>query len=162
MMLKSDLNWNEQALMHQFRAGLANEVKDMLLHHEHPDSLDKLLLLATRIDARLLEHRQDRQLGRQTGTHTARFVHSPVLPRNTSSHPTMMDVDAIRRQQLTPAEREHRFRNGLCLVCGTQGHLKATCPSRRQVAGISRNSTTTLATTPDEPTSKLSENYSSQ
>ncbi|KAH6565700.1 hypothetical protein BASA60_009837, partial [Batrachochytrium salamandrivorans] len=54
-----------------FRAGLANEVKDMLLHHEPPNSLDKLILLATRIDARLLEHRQDRQLGRQTGTHTA-------------------------------------------------------------------------------------------
>ncbi|KAH9266616.1 hypothetical protein BASA83_010417 [Batrachochytrium salamandrivorans] len=96
MMLKSDLNWNEQALMHQFRA-------------------DKLLLLATRIDARLLgivktdSSATDRD-------HTARFVHSPVLPRNTSSHPTMMDVDAIRRQPLTPAEREHRFRNGLCLV----------------------------------------------
>ncbi|KAH9247300.1 hypothetical protein BASA81_015101 [Batrachochytrium salamandrivorans] len=123
----------------------------------------KLLLLATRIDARLLEHRQDRQLGRQTGTPTAtRFVHSPVPSRNVASHPTMMDVDAIRRQPLTPAEREHRFRTGLCLVCGTQGHLKATCPVRRQVASISGNvlvnppinpDRTTVTTTTSETTS---------
>ncbi|KAH9263059.1 hypothetical protein BASA83_013613 [Batrachochytrium salamandrivorans] len=90
-------------------SGFGQRSEGYALHHEHPDSLDKLLLLATRIDARLLEHRQDRQLGRQTGTLLPDSFTSPVLPRNTSSHPTMMDVDAIRRQPLTPAEREHRF-----------------------------------------------------
>ncbi|KAH9263804.1 hypothetical protein BASA83_012789 [Batrachochytrium salamandrivorans] len=66
----------------------------------------------------------------------------------------MMDVDAIRRQPLTPAEREHRFRNGLCLVCGTQGHLKATCPSRRQVASISGNVLGNPPINPDRTTGR--------
>ncbi|KAH6563216.1 hypothetical protein BASA60_010806 [Batrachochytrium salamandrivorans] len=119
----------------------------------------------TPIPCWLLEHRQDRQLGRQTGTHTAtRFVHSPASPRTVAPHPTMMDVDAIRRQPLTPAEREHRFRNGLCLVCGTQGHLKATCPSRRQVASISGNVLGNPPINPDRTTATTttSENYLSQ
>ncbi|KAH9248944.1 hypothetical protein BASA81_013343, partial [Batrachochytrium salamandrivorans] len=39
-----------------------------------------------------------------------------------------MDIDFARRGPLTTTERQQRFSQGLCLVCGQSGHLKATCP----------------------------------
>ena len=52
----------------------------------------------------------------------------------------------IGHTRLTPEEREHRRRNGLCLYCGESGHLMATCNRRPQhqesqrSAGVSRDS----------------------
>ncbi|KAH9265278.1 hypothetical protein BASA83_011177 [Batrachochytrium salamandrivorans] len=65
---------------------------------------------------------------------------TPVQQRPTSND---MDIDFARRGPLTSSERQQRFSQGLCLVCGQSGHLKATCPksnprfrSQRQVQAI--------------------------
>jgi hypothetical protein len=47
-----------------------------------------------------------------------------------------MDLDAITslkpvRGPLTPQERDRRYKNHLCIVCGASDHLKAQCPKSR-------------------------------
>ncbi|KAH9244874.1 hypothetical protein BASA81_017682 [Batrachochytrium salamandrivorans] len=55
---------------------------------------------------------------------------APTTATPTQQRPTSddMDIDFARRGPLTTAERQQRFSQGLCLVCGKSGHLKATCP----------------------------------
>ncbi|KAH9248660.1 hypothetical protein BASA81_013639 [Batrachochytrium salamandrivorans] len=42
-----------------------------------------------------------------------------------------MDIDFVRRGSLSLMERDHRVKQGLCLVCGKAGHRKANCPKSR-------------------------------
>ncbi|KAH9258761.1 hypothetical protein BASA81_002825 [Batrachochytrium salamandrivorans] len=56
---------------------------------------------------------------------SATITATPVQQRSTSND---MDIDFARRGPLTTAERQQRFSQGLCLVCGQSGHLKSTCP----------------------------------
>ena len=53
--LASDLQWNDSAPMSQFRDGLRDEVKDMLLHHDPSPSLTSLIALSIRCDNRWRE-----------------------------------------------------------------------------------------------------------
>jgi hypothetical protein len=57
--LASDLKWNDSALVHQFRSGLNDEGKDMLLHHPYPMTLGDAISLAIGVGNRLFEHRQE-------------------------------------------------------------------------------------------------------
>lgn len=125
--LASDLTWNDSALIHQFRSGLNVEVKDMLLHYDHPATLDELINLSIKIDNRIFEHRQELRLG----------FPRPVIPQfqpqqpNAIVNPDPMDVSAIRQRpigKLNDEEREYRKMNGLCMYCGEQGHLVNICP----------------------------------
>ena len=153
MQLRSDLNWNEDALIHQFRTGLSNEVKDLLLHHEHPTSLQEFTLLAIRIDGRLYEHRQQ-SLGQSRnrsgqGFHERSKISNPyssalpprqpnpppitsTSPYNQTTGSVPMEIDSVRRGPLTQEERENRFKNNLCIVCGSPEHFKANCPQARK------------------------------
>ena len=165
LQLRSDLDWNESALLYQFKSGLSNEIKDLLLHHDIPDELDAMVKLAVRIDGRLQEHRQERS--RRTfpsrpnnGSSSApssnftppRQNHSYAPPRPTGD---MMDVDSVKRGPLTPQEREHRFKNGLCIVCGKAGHIKMNCPQRRQINAVSTASPTLSYHYPVNPYANL-------
>jgi hypothetical protein len=152
LQLRSDLDWNESALLYQFKSGLSNEIKDLLLHHDIPEDLDSMVKLAVRIDGRLQEHRQERSRrtfpSRPNNGNPSPPLSNFTPPRPNHSYapprPTgdMMDVDSVKRGPLTPQEREHRFKNGLCIVCGKAGHIKMNCPQRRQVNAVSTASPT--------------------
>ena len=61
-LLACDIPWDEEALMDQFRQGLRNDVKDLLLtFHEDPKSLTEAISRAVRCDNRLFEQRSERQ-----------------------------------------------------------------------------------------------------
>ncbi|CAG8813890.1 14716_t:CDS:2, partial [Racocetra persica] len=51
----SDLDWGKAALIDQFRIGLKNDVKDLLLTIEDPISLNNAIAKAVRCDNRLFE-----------------------------------------------------------------------------------------------------------
>ena len=142
--LAVDLDWNESALIDQYRFGLSDSVKDMLIHYDYPTALDDFVDLSIKIDNRLYEHRMDRRRNNRFG------IDAPA-PRPSISAPTprafdAMDVDSLRRGPLTPAERDHRFKNGLCIVCGKSGHMKANCPvSGKRVAAVEGVPTTAPA-----------------
>ena len=57
-LIASDIPWDEQALMEQFRLGICSDVKDLLLTFpEDPRSLTEAISRAIRCDNRLFERR---------------------------------------------------------------------------------------------------------
>jgi hypothetical protein len=52
-----------------------------------------------------------------------------------------MDLDAMRFKKLTPAEKQHRRDNGLCLYCGGDDHFASACPKKTtRLAAVSFDS----------------------
>jgi retrotransposon gag protein len=131
-LLASDLNWNDAALMEQFRYGLNDDIKDMLLHYDNPPNLDSAIARAIQIDIRLFERRQEKSLYRSSSA--VPFQSSPTVSQPTQrevldSRPTTpMDLDASKRGPLTEAEKKRRRENNLCLYCGNGGHFLQKCP----------------------------------
>ena len=131
--------WNDQSLRVTFRRGLSDAVKDQLATREEPTSLDGLINLAIRIDGRLQERRRERtQRGSSSSPHPPNpldrypaFPASPTVgPRSTPPTATGEEPMQLGRTRLSPAEREARFKAGLCLYCGQKGHLICNCPTR--------------------------------
>ena len=138
------LNWNDSALASQAYTGLRENVKDELARVGRPNSLEDLILIATRIDNRLHE----RAIERNTySTDTARpSTFEPSRPQTTTTTTTtspstrtiatikkehVTTTDASRpppRGPLTQAEKDHRRQHDLCLYCGSPDHKLADCP----------------------------------
>ena len=148
-LLACDIPWDEEALMDQFRHGLRNDVKDLLLtFHEDPRSLTEAISRAVRCDNRLFERRSERQLmsrPRTDQTYASIVASTPTSTTQTShmipsSGPSPMEIDVARRRgPLSEAEKQRRRANRLCLYCGGPGHIAITCPHRpkRQVNHVS-------------------------
>ena len=150
-LLASDIPWDEEALMDQFRYGLRNDVKDLLLtFHEDPKSLTEAISRAVRCDNRLFERRSERQQAyasrpRTEQTYASIVASTPQMPSQTPhttpiSGPTPMEIDVARRRgPLSEAEKQRRRANRLCLYCGGPGHIAISCPHRprRQVNQVS-------------------------
>jgi hypothetical protein len=145
-LLASDLDFNEPALMHLFRHGLADNIKDMLLNFSEPTSMLEFITVAMRADQRLVEHNRDRVNRGHSVTAPNFPPKSPVTP----TYPDSMDIDAVLqrpRGPLTPAERAHRVANRLCIVCGVDGHYRDKCPH-----AIPRTATVAAANLTGPPT----------
>ncbi len=48
--LATDLDWNEAALINQYRFNLSDSVKDMLIHYDYPTNLNDFIDLTIKID----------------------------------------------------------------------------------------------------------------
>lgn len=59
--LASQSTWNSPALISLFVQGLVDHVKDALVVHETPDTLDGVIDLAIRIDLQLQARRRERR-----------------------------------------------------------------------------------------------------
>ena len=112
--------WNPEALVDVFVHSLADYIKDELVSHDQPSTLDEAIALAVRIDRRIQARRRER--GRQI-PRDRRFLTTPSSSASPDSEPM-----EISRVSLSPAERERRITSNLCLYCGGDGHRVATCP----------------------------------
>ena len=92
--------------MDQFRHGLRNDVKDLLLtFHEDPRSLTEAISRAVRCDNRLFERRLERQLmsrPRTDQTYASVVASTPTSTTQTSHMitpcgPSPMEIDETRR-----------------------------------------------------------------
>jgi hypothetical protein len=151
-LLRSDLAWNDAALIAQFRSGLSAGIKDLLLHHPTPTSLAEQIALALKCCNRLAEHRAE--MNSIPLRNPARTV-APPHARTTNPAPALtfippalaasdsMDIDAAAlaaaavpapltgpRPTLSQAEKDARRAAGLCLYCGLAGHIVAVCPRK--------------------------------
>ena len=146
-LLASDIPRDDQALMEQFRFGLRNDVKDLLLTFpEEPKSLTEAISRAVRCDNRLFERRSERQfqMPRTRSEPTYASIVAKPFPRDSFSTsptntPTPMEIDTTRRRgPLSEEEKQRRRANRLCLYCGGPGHIAVNCPHRpkRQVNQI--------------------------
>ncbi|KAG1958060.1 retrotransposable element [Pimephales promelas] len=136
--LAAECGWNEEAQWDMFLHGLADHVQKEIYALDLPTTLNGLIDLALRVNARL-----SRVERRTTSTRTfgemdvqrssGRDVVSPV-----NDHEPMQ----VGRARLSREERERRRSQGLCLYCGgTDGQLINTTvlhywtPGRKEEAG---------------------------
>lgn len=133
--LSVESGWNETALIDLFLHSLSEKLKDELATREVPSSLEEVVSLAIRLDNRLRERQRER------GNHALGFSSPPSArtlrapnPQLTSnlagSTPSAPPPEPMQLEQtrLSPAERQRRIREGLCIYCGIAGHLIADCP----------------------------------
>ena len=121
-------SWNMEALVNVFYHSLADYIKDELVSHDQPTTLDEAIALAIRIDRRIQTRRRER--GRPSlPTTSPKHNPAPVSPSSATSSPLdQSDPMEIGRASITPAERQRRITSNLCLYCGGDGHRVATCP----------------------------------
>ena len=118
----SDLEWGEGAFVDQFRWGLRDEVKDLMLTIAVPKSLPEAIKSAVACDVRLMERKGERRNALQYQSH-----------QRPSNGPVPMELDAMpqnssrQRGPLSNEEYERRRKSNLCLYCGEAGHLVRDC-----------------------------------
>ncbi|CAG8470146.1 98_t:CDS:2 [Dentiscutata heterogama] len=89
------------AFIAQFRNGLWNDIKDLLLTVEDPTSLNNAITKAVRCDN-----------------------------RSTASIGVPMQIDTIRFKPLSEEEKKRHRTNNLCLYCGKLGHIIRNCSKK--------------------------------
>uniref|UniRef100_A0A8C6M1M4 CCHC-type domain-containing protein n=1 Tax=Nothobranchius furzeri TaxID=105023 RepID=A0A8C6M1M4_NOTFU len=123
--LAARTSWNEEALIAAFMEALSDRAQDQLALCPEPQSLEGLIRLAISIDKRHQELRRPASSARP----------APIPDRNLGGHRSFSETTTadepmqMGRTRLTPEEREHRLRSGLCLYCGQTGHFARACPA---------------------------------
>lgn len=135
--LAADSKWNDEALQGAFVNGLSDTIKDELAVRDEPANLHSLVSLATRIDSRLRERRQERGGRVRTAGGAPSLSATRATPPlghrpHTSAVPTteLDEPMQLGRARLSPAEKERRMRAGECMYCGDRTHFLVNCPVR--------------------------------
>ena len=122
-----DADFDNNAQVYWFRAGLSDSILDELTHTSAETNLDKFIAQCVLIDTRLREREVER-------TRRSRTMMPPASsrPPNASTTDAMViDSTSTRQGPISAEERKRRIENDLCLYCGRAGHRKATCPSKK-------------------------------
>ena len=104
--LASDIPWDDQALMEQFRYGLRKDVKDLLLTFpEEPKSLTEAISCAVRCDNRLFERRSECQFKMPRARSEPTYASVVAKPFRRESYnvslvniPIPMEIDTTRHR----------------------------------------------------------------
>ncbi|KAK3556240.1 hypothetical protein QTP70_006919 [Hemibagrus guttatus] len=121
--LAAKSGWNEQALLAAYHQGLNPQVRLHLAAYEAAIGLERLIQLSIRVAARMqscVDEPQD-----QSSHNTWRDRPATVSPPEPAPEPMNLGTS-----HLTPAERQRRLTQNLCLYCGAPGHAIPTCPIR--------------------------------
>ncbi|KAI3638151.1 hypothetical protein MIR68_003762 [Amoeboaphelidium protococcarum] len=136
--LSSGIGWNDTSLKSEFREGLNNDVRLLMLSTDEPESLSELVKLAIRCGERVADmktlgggYRHFRKQHSSSGSSTASaYSNSSTSASHSSSgpsHPDNMEIDQVKRGPLSAEERQRRLTERLCLYCGGAGHIKSDC-----------------------------------
>lgn len=178
-----EIDWDESTFIHCYRRGLKDEVKDALVYHPIPTSLDILINLSIRLDERIWERKQERSNEHshrppprpQPRPSTNPFLNnvSPQQPPqpapqvfranpnqqapNAFNHtqPVPIHIDANKRGPPSAEEKARRRAEGRCYYCGLAGHRASDhgLPPRPRQGVVD---TTIAATTVPSPVNPLS------
>jgi Retrotransposon gag protein len=112
------IGWNDTALVSQYRWGLRDDLKNLLISVQYANTLDGIMASATTCSNRLMEQAVNmRQGGYQGGA--PRGGNRFVAPGGGGGGP---------RREFVPEDRGRRFDNlPRCQRCNRQGHLAANC-----------------------------------
>jgi len=121
-----DADFDNNAEVFWFRAGLSDAILDELTHTTAETELDKFIAQCILIDTRLREREVERR-------------RRPMVPSSSRTpiptSPDAMVLDSTssneRHGPISAEERKRRIENDLCLYCGRAGHRKTTCPSKK-------------------------------
>jgi hypothetical protein len=131
------VNWNEPALIAQFRQGLSDPIQDLLAPMDLPTKLLDIIALAIRLDLRITARQKVKS--RAQGHSKARSLPvedtapPPAIPAQRSPT-TAMEIDATRQGQpyrsSVPIKERPQPNDGFCFYCKKYGHLIAQCRRR--------------------------------
>ena len=120
----AECRWNEEAQWDMFLHGLADRVQREIYALDLPETLNGLVELALRVDARL------NRVTRLTRTSHPQPSTEDFQPSGASAVSPAFDHEPMQvgRARLSREERERRRSQGLCLYCGLAGHFIHSCP----------------------------------
>ncbi|USP73296.1 Reverse Transcriptase [Curvularia clavata] len=133
--LQARIDWDDAALRTVFEDGLKEIVKDGLVHHDKPETLQALIELATRIDNRIWErNEQKKRQFRPNMANTKKqrnnrdkdgdtIMTGKVQEKTRDKKPRGKGQDGLSKE-----ERQKRYDNKACLRCGEVGHFRRDCP----------------------------------
>jgi hypothetical protein len=127
-----DLQWGEAALIDQFRRGLRDDVKDLLLTMPIPSSLQEAVAFSVRCDNRLSERKLEKRIG---------FGNYQQYNSGNNNGPAPMEIDATKQnaptfhRKLSNEEKARRRSLNLCLYCGGPGHIAEHCKVKKTGQG---------------------------
>ncbi len=126
--LAVECQWNEEAQWDMFLHGLADRIQREIYALDLPTSLNGLIELALRVDARLSRIERRMLSSRGTGGATSQRSSGGDAASPVYDHEPMQ----VGRARLTREEKERRRSQGLCLYCGVLGHFAFNCPAKGQ------------------------------
>ncbi|XP_073727890.1 uncharacterized protein [Misgurnus anguillicaudatus] len=126
--LAAECRWNEEAQWDHFLHGLADRIQREIVTAELPTSLNGLVDLVIRVDARL-----SMAARRKSSTTSQQRSELFNLPSEVSTG-VLSDLEPMQvgRARLSPEERNRRRSQGLCMYCGEPGHQCHRCPVKDQ------------------------------
>ena len=152
--LASHIQWGDYALLRQAYKGLARCIKNEMVHHDQPITLQDLHKLIQAIDHHYWEwkaevtceanpmSRVDPRNDLKTGKNL-KAAPKGKAPENLKPSP-----DLTRKLgkdgKLTPLEHQCHMDNSLCLFCGNTGHIAKECLKSLAIAARARTAVTEL------------------
>nr|XP_055049687.1 uncharacterized protein LOC129435395 isoform X2 [Misgurnus anguillicaudatus] len=126
--LAAECRWNEEAQWDHFLHGLADRIQREIITAELPTSLNGLVDLVIRVDARL-----SMAARRKSSTTSQQRTELFNLPSEVSTG-VLSDLEPMQvgRARLSREERNWRRSQGLCMYCGEPGHQCQRCPVKDQ------------------------------
>ena len=129
--LAAGCDWNDNALMSAFRAGLNETVRDKIFREKTP-SLASLITSALEVDDYLRSKRPERSKPAPIPSKALEKIRPSAFNKPVLALPTAETSEPMQigRSRLTTGERSHRMSAGLCLYCGESGHFIRECKTR--------------------------------
>ncbi len=126
----SQSRWNSSALCDAFLHGLADYIKDELVSHDTPLTLDGVIDLAIRINLRVQTRRREKCQGGAQRSLPPRSRGGATAVNSGSLGQQIGDPEPMQLGRTSPSqeERERRRMSNLCLYCGAAGHYISSCP----------------------------------
>lgn len=143
--------WDDSVLRHRYYSGLAERIKDVMGQQGKPATLELMKQMAHGIDSRHWERQREKsRAGKNKADNKPDKSDKPDekkgFPPNNNPHskkymgnkkhekpaPSPGNSASISDKlgkdgKLTPAERQRRFDNHLCMFCGGVGHTAKDC-----------------------------------
>lgn len=160
----SRVQWDKKALVHRYYKGLAPRLKDEIMRSGRPSKLRKLQELARNIDSRYWQRQEEKRREHRDPAQAKPSSSSTPSKPSSSNPPKQQQRSATsgsaasgssnaaasssksssappagrtKDGKLTEEERKRRMDNGLCLVCGGEGHMAKNCPKAKHRAQAS-------------------------